>query len=72
MFPIVRDGEFIGCIGANITLDLLSRFLENHRASPGSTTIIADRSNGQIIAYPDKQKEVRTVGDHLEVVNRTQ
>jgi class 3 adenylate cyclase len=68
MFPIVHDDQFLGCIGANITLDLLSRFLENHRASPGSTTIIADRSDGQIIAYPDKEKEVRTVGDHLEVV----
>ena len=26
-FPIVRNGEFIGCATANITLDILSRFL---------------------------------------------
>ena len=39
--PIVKDGAFIGCASANITLDVLSRFLISHRASPHSTTVIA-------------------------------
>ena len=33
-YPIVKDGAFIGCASANITLDVLSRFLTSHRASP--------------------------------------
>ena len=44
---------------ANITMDVLSRFLDKHRASAHSTTLIADRDNGQIIAFPNKQKSVR-------------
>jgi adenylate cyclase len=67
VFPIIRSGEFVGCIGANVTLDLLSRFLERHRVSLNSITLIADLTDGQIIAYPEKQKEVRTVHDHLIV-----
>ena len=67
MFPIIRGGEFIGGIGANVTLDLLSRFLERHRVSLNSITVIADLTDGQIIAYPEKRKEVRTVHDHLIV-----
>lgn len=66
-FPIVRNGEFIGCASANITLDILSRFLESHRASARSTTIIADRTDGKIIAHPERQKQVRTAGGRLEV-----
>src|SRR5262249_4473535 len=59
-YPIVVDGAFIGCASANITLDVLSRFLTSHRASPGSTTLIANPNNGMIIAYPDQKKSVRT------------
>jgi hypothetical protein len=67
MFPIIRSCEFVGGIGANLTLDLLSRFLERQRVSLNSITVIADLTDGQIIAYPEKQKEVRTVHDHLIV-----
>jgi adenylate cyclase len=66
-FPIVRDGEFIGCASANITFDILSRYLERHRTSAHSTTIIADPTDGKIIAYPEKEKGVRTVSGRLEV-----
>ncbi|MBR1279090.1 ABC transporter substrate-binding protein [Bradyrhizobium sp. AUGA SZCCT0283] len=59
-FPIIRDGTFIGCASANLTLDVLSRFLTSHRASPHSTTIIANPSNGTIIAAPDLRKALRT------------
>ena len=68
-FPIVRNGEFIGCASANITLDILSRFLLSHRTSPHSTTIIADPTDGKIIAHAEMQKGVRAVGGRLEVAS---
>ena len=58
-YPIIRDGAFIGCASANITLDVLSRFLASHRASAHSTTIIANPTKGTIIAAPDLHKVVR-------------
>ncbi len=64
-FPIVRDDRFIGFACANITVDRLSRFLDRHRASPHSTTTIADQ-DGTIIAYPESGKQVRKVGGRLE------
>jgi adenylate cyclase len=64
-FPIIEDGVFIGCASANITLDVLSRFLTSHRASVHSTTLIANPNNGMIIAYPDQNKIVRKENDRL-------
>src|SRR6516162_2443695 len=66
-YPIIKDETFIGCASANITLDVLSRFLTTHRASPHSTTIIADPTKGTIIAYPDPKKTVRREGNLLEL-----
>ena len=66
-YPIIQDGTFIGCASANITLDVLSRFLTTHRASPRSTTLIANPSNGMIIAYPDQKKSIRTENGRLEI-----
>jgi adenylate cyclase len=65
-FPVLHQGRFLGFAGANITVDILSRFLDHHRASPQSTTTIADR-NGAIIAYPDIAKQVRMRGGRLQV-----
>jgi adenylate cyclase len=65
-FPILRSGQFIGFAGANITVDILSRFLGRHRASPHSTTAIVERG-GTIIAYPEIAKQVRIVGGRLAV-----
>ena len=65
--PIFRGIEFLGCASANITLDVLSRFLDKQRASAGSTTFVADRNNGKIIAFPDKQKGVRIEKGALEI-----
>jgi adenylate cyclase len=65
--PILHDGTFIGTAGASITLDVLSRFLATHRASPHSTTIIADPRDGKLIAASDRQKSVRMIGGRLEV-----
>ena len=66
-FPIVRNGEFIGCATANITLDILSRFLASHLTSTHSTTIISDPSDGTIIALSEMQKGVRSKNGRLEV-----
>jgi adenylate cyclase len=65
--PILREGTFIGSAGASITLDVLSRFLTTHRASPHSTTIIADPTDGKVIAASDRKKSVRMVDSKLEV-----
>jgi class 3 adenylate cyclase/ABC-type nitrate/sulfonate/bicarbonate transport system substrate-binding protein len=66
-YPIIQDGAFIGCASANITLDVLSRFLTSHRASPHSTTLIANPNNGTIIAYPDPKKIVTLENGRLEL-----
>jgi len=66
-YPIINDGSFIGCASANITLDVLSRFLTTHRASSHSTTIIANPTKGTIIAYPDPNKTVRRESNRLEL-----
>jgi class 3 adenylate cyclase/ABC-type nitrate/sulfonate/bicarbonate transport system substrate-binding protein len=65
--PIFHGVEFIGCASANITMDVLSRFLDKHRASAHSTTLIADRSNGKIIAFPNKQKGVHVDNGVLKI-----
>jgi class 3 adenylate cyclase/ABC-type nitrate/sulfonate/bicarbonate transport system substrate-binding protein len=65
--PIYRGVDFLGCATANITMDVLSRFLDKHRASARSTTLIADRSNGKIIAFPYKQKGVRIDNGDLKI-----
>ncbi|SHH95380.1 Adenylate cyclase, class 3 [Bradyrhizobium erythrophlei] len=66
-FPVYHNGNFIGCAGASITLDVLTRFLASHRASPHSMTIIADPTDGKIIAASDKKKSVRLSVGKLEV-----
>src|SRR5262245_54806088 len=65
-FPVLRDDSFMGFAGANITVDVLSRFLDRHRASPHSTTAIVERG-GTIVAYPDSAKQVRIVDGKLAV-----
>ena len=65
--PIICHGEFIGAASANITLDVMSKFLATHRASQHSTTIIADPTDGTIIATPKKEKGVQMNGGRLEI-----
>jgi class 3 adenylate cyclase len=66
-FPIINDGAFIGCASANITLDVLSRFLSSHRASARSTTLIANLANGTVIAAPDLRKVVGMHDNRVEI-----
>jgi class 3 adenylate cyclase/ABC-type nitrate/sulfonate/bicarbonate transport system substrate-binding protein len=65
--PIFRGVEFLGCASANITMNVLSRFLDKQRASAGSTTFVADRNSGKIIAFPDQQKGVRIENGALKI-----
>jgi class 3 adenylate cyclase len=65
--PIFHGVDFIGCASANITTDVLSRFLDKHRTSLRSTTLIADRNNGNIIAFPHQQKGVRIENEKLKI-----
>ncbi len=69
--PIFHGIDFIGCASANITVDVLSRFLDRHRASAHSTTLIADSNSGKIIAFPDKQKGVRIENGVLKIATVT-
>ena len=66
-YPIIKDGTFLGCASAHLTLDVLSRFLVSHRASPHSVTVIANPAKGTIIAHPDLKKSVRVENDRLEL-----
>ncbi len=69
--PIFHGVDFIGCASANITVDVLSRFLDKHRTSAHSTTLIADGNSGKIIAFPDKQKGVRIENGLLKIATVT-
>ena len=65
--PIVRNDQFLGCASADITLDVLSRFLATNRVSRHSTTTIADPTDGTIIAASEKERGVRMAGGQLEI-----
>jgi class 3 adenylate cyclase/ABC-type nitrate/sulfonate/bicarbonate transport system substrate-binding protein len=69
--PFFRGVEFLGCASVNITVDVLSRFLDRHRTSARSITLVADRNNGKIIAFPDKQKGVRIENGVLKIATLT-
>ncbi len=66
-FPIIKGGAFIGCVSAHITLKVLSRLLASHRASAHSTTLIANPTDGTIIASPDLRSVVRLENGGLEI-----
>jgi len=65
--PIFHNDTFVGCAGASITLDVLSRFLATHRASSHSKTIISDTVDGKIIAISEKGKGVRLADGKFEL-----
>ena len=65
--PFFHGVDFLGCASANITMDVLSRFLDKHGTTARTTTLVADRNNGKIIAFPDKQKGVRVENEKLKI-----
>jgi adenylate cyclase len=65
-YPIRVDGRFVGAASANITLGVLSKFLDGHRASPHSVTLIADQL-GRIIAHPVVAKGLQHTTGRVEL-----
>jgi adenylate cyclase len=70
-YPIEVDGRFVGVASANITLTAMSRFLNAHRASRNSITVIADRL-GDVIAHPVEAAGVRREGGQIRLATLTQ
>jgi class 3 adenylate cyclase/ABC-type nitrate/sulfonate/bicarbonate transport system substrate-binding protein len=69
--PIFHGVDFLGCASANITVGVLSRFLDKHRTSAHSTTLIADSNTGKIIAFPDQQKGIYLENGLLKIATVT-
>ena len=65
-YPIRTNGAFTGAVSAHITLQVLSTFLEQHKASPNSITLIADKA-GNIIAHPVLAEGVRRVDGKVQL-----
>ena len=65
-YPIERDGLVVGVVTANITLGVLSQFLNAHKASPNALTVIAHKL-GTVVAHPDVAKSVRTVNGRAQL-----
>jgi len=65
-YPIRVDGRFVGAASANITLGVLSKFLNGHGASPNSVTLIADQL-GRIIAHPVVAKGMQHSTGRIEL-----
>jgi class 3 adenylate cyclase len=63
-YPIFADGKFGGAASANITMHMLSTFLETHRASPNSITLIAD-GRGNVVAYPVAAQGLKRSADNI-------
>jgi adenylate cyclase len=70
-YPIHVDGKFVGVASANITLTAMSRFLDTHRASRNSITVIADRL-GDVIAHPVEAEGVRHDDGQIRMTTLTQ
>ncbi|MBI5323255.1 ABC transporter substrate-binding protein [Bradyrhizobium sp.] len=67
-YPIYRgDGEFLGCASANITFDVLSRYLAKQRPSRNSVTIIADPNDGKVVASSEREKVINLAMGSLQI-----
>jgi hypothetical protein len=65
-YPIRVDGKFGGAASANITLNEMSKFLDAHKASPNSVTLLVDDLDN-IISFPVMAKGVRHSGSKVEL-----
>jgi class 3 adenylate cyclase len=63
-YPIIADNKVIGVACANITFDILARYLATQKTSSNSTAFIMDHS-GKIIAHPDPAAGIRSVEGKL-------
>jgi class 3 adenylate cyclase len=67
-YPILVEGRFVGAASANMTLGVLSNYLDEHRASPNSISLIIDEF-GSIIAHPTAGKGMRRAKGMVELAN---
>ena len=67
-YPIIVNDKVTGVVCANITFDILARYLATQKTSPNSTAFIMDHS-GQIIAHPDPAAGIRSVEGKLVLAN---
>jgi len=70
-YPIHVDSRFVGVASANITLTAMSRFLDTHKVSPNSITVIAHRL-GDVIAHPVEAEGLRHDGGQIRLTTLTQ
>ncbi len=59
-WPVMRRGQFIGFVGAGMTLNVVSAYLRDHRVSAHSVTCIIDQE-GRVIAHPDPTAGLQVV-----------
>ncbi|MGB0696918.1 MAG: adenylate/guanylate cyclase domain-containing protein [Rhodospirillaceae bacterium] len=67
------DGDIVGLVGADVSLDGLSEFFQAQRPSPGARQVIAD-AQGRVLVHSvatDVVKTLRGDGGLLEIVPRT-
>jgi adenylate cyclase len=65
------DGIAIGTVGADVSLDVLTQFVENERIGENGLVFILDDEN-RLIAYPHSRAHVGTGGQDLQLVSATQ
>lgn len=62
-----EDGNLIGTVGADLSLDALAKFLDSRRIGKQGIVFILDE-DGRLIGYPDMDKAVFQDGDKVIVV----
>src|SRR5262245_5003600 len=65
-YPIEVGGVVVGVVTGHITLGVLSGFLDSHRASPNSITVIAHKL-GTVVAHPVPGKAIRQIGGKPQI-----
>lgn len=69
-WPIKAGGQFIGIVGANMTLTSLSTYLRDNRFSAHSITVIVDE-RGRVMAHPDPAATVHKVNGKAQLAQVT-
>ncbi len=59
---IDEEGVFYGVVGADVTLDLISRYISNFRVNPAGKIFLTD-GNGVVLAGEDKSLHFRNIRD---------
>ena len=70
-YPIEVGGVVVGVVTGHITLGVLANFLDSHRASPNSITLIADRL-GTVVAHPVPGKGIKQIGGRAQIAKTSE